>query len=262
MPALESLTDCRVGSHALVVDLLGTREKMSDPLGFFRALGDILSVTVDSLNEATDIAESKGGIPMYQFGDTVCFPHHDVHALIALGSRLLYRAHDHDVLVQAALSSGPVYDVSDAGNLGLKSKLRSNAKIQCFVGTPLARAHSLLRGVRGPRFLIDAETVQVHPKNDLWARYEGPARHQRKPDDRLSIKCSEVWWWRDVGVGGDLWEQQVLERIASVKSDIAEIRSMEPSPDDPIYDPRLARDRASLEKRLIHLDAYYEMLHA
>jgi hypothetical protein len=127
----------------------------------------------------------------------------------------------------------------------------SHLQLQVLVGPAVARGHLALRGVRGPRFILDEETCRVHPANGRWRRYQGSHQVSRNPAEGIVV--SEVAWWQNmINI-----EDEVGRRRERVEG---EIRRCQQEKLESAVRPLWERDQASMEKRQVHLRAFEEML--
>jgi transcriptional regulator with XRE-family HTH domain len=245
------LSNYRVGEYALVMDLLGTAVRMSDPVKWFDALLEILNSVVDALNATTSITAPEASIRLYQHGDTIVVPSNEPGRLVQLGKLLVTSAWSRNVLTQAAVAGGGVFFITDPGGFGTRKPLQPNANLQMLVGPAVARGHLALSRVKGPRLLIDNETVHVPPGPPLCRRYAGEAIHRVEPGAGLQV--SEFAWWEDLL---DV-EEELAKRTRAVESEISEARlEMPGSAVKELWE----RDLKSLEKRLEHLQAFAGVL--
>lgn len=242
---MQKLDDFRVGNYALVIDMLGTAVRMADRGQWLASLEEMLVAVRDVFNDTTDIGQPERSQPVYQYGDTFVFPSDEPSRLVPLGSRLIARWWQSDVLVQAAIAGGGVYYVPELPSLAGKP-IPHTFKPQLLVGPAVARGHLAMRGLKGPRFVVDAETSTPPPS--AWRYYSG--KHAFANDPATHIVVKEVAWW-DVLVN-DL-EAQVQERVAGVEQAITVATSeMKGSPVLPLWQ----RDVDSLKRRREHLLAF------
>jgi len=250
-PASIPLASYRVGECALVLDLLGTAVRMTDLGNWFEPLRESLDLVVDALDTTTNIAAPERSARVFQHGDTLVIPADDPAKLVPLGKLLLTTCWNRDVLAQAAIAAGGVYFITDPSGFGTRKLLQPNAVLQVLVGPAVARGHHALRGVRGPRLMLDEETVHVSPTSGVWRRYLGAAKHQVTPG--AGIQVSEVAWWEDLL---DL-DEEVARRTKIVEARISDAEEQASgSPVKLLWE----RDTASLRKRLDHLAALAQVL--
>jgi hypothetical protein len=249
------LKDYKIGEYALVLDLLGTSATMSQPGKWLESLKDLLVVLDDTVNAATNITDPTTSLRVFQYGDTVVFPGDDPERLIALGMVLQTQCFPKDILLQMALSGGGAYHITDPSGFGSIKPLAKNIHLQTLIGMAVARGHALLRGVRGPRLLIDDEIVHISPVNGVWQRYLGAARHQRR--SQVDFAVSEVEWW--INFVGDAPETTVENRIRAVRRSIEE-NERHVRGDGGSIAPMVERENMSLSKRIEHLEAFLAML--
>lgn len=123
-------------------------------------------------------------------------------------------------------------------------------KPQLLIGPAVARGHLTMRGLKGPRFVIDAESSTPPPSG--WSYYTGKHAFPNNPATHIVVK--EIAWWRVFS--SDL-EAQVQERIAEVERAItAATAEMQGSPVLPLW----KRDVDSLERRKEHLLGFQKCL--
>jgi len=242
----------RVGEFTLVIDLLGTAVRMADSASWLESCLEILDVIEDVLNATTNMANPGQSRRVFQHGDTLVFPSDDIARLIPLGMELMTRFWDRDILAQASIAAGGAYFITDPGGFGSQKRLHPNASLQPLVGPAVARSHLALRGVKGPRFVLDEETVRVSPAPGVWRRYLGDAR--RRVDPGCGVQVSEVAWWQYLG---DHVDHQLEERLRNLDRTMCDAGQRAPgSPVKPLWE----RDIASMEKRLEHLQAFARIL--
>ena len=167
-----------VGEYALVLDILGSAERMATDGDWLPPLKELLDILVEAVFATTDVANPRESAAMFQHGDTIVLPGNDVPGLVALGQVLLARCALRGVLVQAGLGGGGAYYIDSPSGFGTRRQLHPAARLQVLVGRAVARGHLLLRKVLGPRFLIDAERVSLPADPTRWERFTGKAQHQ------------------------------------------------------------------------------------
>jgi len=251
--ATTPLAKYRVGECALVLDLLGTAVRMTDPSTWLEPFLDVLNLAVDALNTTTNIGSPEKSTRVFQYGDTLVIPADDPAKLVPLGMIFLTLCWNRDVLIQAAIAGGGVYFVTDPGGFGSRKPLQPNAVLQLLVGPAVARGHQALRGLRGPRLLLDEDLIHLSPTSSVWRHYAGSAKHQAEPT--TGIKVSEVAWWNQLET--TMLETEVDRRMRGVQSALEEAKQESKGS---AVAPHWERDIASMEKRLEHLKTFAQVL--
>lgn len=247
----------RIGEYALVLDILGSAERMATAGDWLTPLKELLDIVVDAVFATTDVAHPDESAAVFQHGDTIVLPGYDAGDLVALGQVLLARCAERGVLVQAGLGGGGAYYIHNPSGFGTRRPLHPEARLQVLVGRAVARGHLLLRKVVGPRFLIDAERVNLAADPRRWERFTGKAKHEAVDDEALSFH--EVWWWRSFT--GDEMERRVDAELTEVNRDLADAQQeVANQKKQGLADPLLLRDIRSMKSRLKHLQAFREML--
>jgi hypothetical protein len=212
---------------------------------WFTPLSEFLHAISSSVNEA--LASGTHDLRLIQYGDSVTFSHDDVEALISVGTSLQVTLFRRDILAQFGLSGGGAYYLDDTGIHRIVDGLR-NIKLHCVVGRGLARSHLVLRGIKGPRFMIDDEMGHVPVKGRCWEKVVLGLKVDGAPP------CSELRWWKDVP---DILEVTV-GRIRAIHSAI-ECEKAEMG-EFPHMKSDIERKIASLSKRLEHYECFCEVL--
>jgi len=169
---------------------------MADPTTWLNVLGEILDTVTDVVRETTELGSPERSMQGFQHGDTFVFPGDHPHELINLGCRLLTSWWERDILAQACLAAGGAYFIAQPSSMGRMKPMPPHLQFQVVVGPAVARAHLALRGVSGPRFLLDEETCRVSPMDGHWRRYQGSHRVSRDPAQGIVV--TEVAWWQHI----------------------------------------------------------------
>ena len=123
-----------------------------------------------------------------------------------------------------------------------------NFKLHCAVEPGLARSHLLLRGIKGPRFIIDEEWSHVPAKGRCWEKFIGGPRLDGP------LKCSELRWWKDIPDIMNLTKGRISDLCRQINSEEAERE------DYSHIDVLVQRTIDSLRIRLKHYEEFLRVL--
>lgn len=124
----------------------------------------------------------------------------------------------------------------------------SNIKLHCLVGPGVARSHMVLRGIRGPRFIIDEEIGHVPASGPCWEKL------LLDPKLHGPLHCSELRWWKNFPGILEMTEGRIKalkSKIESEKAGIKEFAHIE---------SLVQREIDSLTKRLEHYECFHQVL--
>ena len=245
------LSDCRVSRWILTIDLLGTAQRMAEDK-WLDSLGELLTAILTSVSEAT----SADSFPrIFQYGDTISMCHDDLDVLVEIAVATQNKFLEEGILAQMGISGENTYLIN-------RSKLHDlvdgdgRIKMQLLVGPGMARSHLILRGVKGPRIVIDADR-SFPPKGDGWEKVVG-----LPTENRGKIPVSEVRWWKDRPEVGPSIQQMIqnaqteldqLQKAVDREQREAERQQQGFSPDR-----RDLREIESLKERIKHLNVFLD----
>lgn len=237
------LATYRIADYALVLDLLGTAQRMADHAEWLRALLELLDTIDASLSAAATTR-------FFQHGDTIVLVSDDPNVLATSGTTLLTTLFSKDILAQVGLAGGGCY--YDDQGFG-KARRNPKARLQSLVGQAIARAHLVLRNIKGPRFIIDEESTQL-PAAGVGTRYLRSPQH-RPANAPTGRAVSELRWW--TSLPNPL--PTVRKRMTIIDRDISSLTA------DRNGDLRhmavlIDRDIESLKKRREHWQTFDDIL--
>ena len=79
----QDLSDFQISEYCLVIDILGTVNRMSNASHFADSLLDLLNVVTHAYYETTDIANVTDSKPFFQYADTLIFPNDSTDELVS-----------------------------------------------------------------------------------------------------------------------------------------------------------------------------------
>ncbi len=242
---MRDLDDLKIGTWILTADLLGTAVQMSE-IVWIEALKNILDSIMESVYLV--ISNDAENIVFIQYGDTMTFCHNNPETLVMLGIALQKRLFHREIMGQLGLSGAGGYYIDDS-TIHRMVQNNENIKLQCFVGSGLARSHIILKGVYGQRFFIDEEWGHIPANRALWSKYFGPT-----DDHSQHYRVSEVRWWSDIPNIKEL----VNNRLIKAESELCEANKEKV--DFPHPEIEVDRNIDSLDKKKKHLDSFYRIL--
>lgn len=184
------LSDFKISSWILTIDILGTAQRMSEP-NWFDSLLEILNASLISV--AGVVPPYKGNTPkIFQYGDSLSLCHDDPDVLVIIAIETMKKYINVGILAQMGISG---YDTYYIENSTLHSLVRGHKDIhlQLLVGPGMARSHLITKGLKGPHVVIDEESGSVPSRPGVWEK----VICCQPPENRSKITISEVWWWRD-----------------------------------------------------------------
>jgi hypothetical protein len=234
----------RLGSWVLTLDLLGTAVQMSED-DWFTSLNALLHTVDVSVHEA--LASGSGDVHLIQYGDSFTFCHDKVEKLVCVGTEVQVKLFRQNILAQIGLSGGGAYYLDDTTIHRIVKGL-SHVKLHCLVGKGVARSHMVLRGIKGPRFIIDEEIGHVPASGPCWEKLLlGPNLHG-------ALHCSELRWWKNFPGILEMTEGRIKALQSKIKYEKAGIKEFAH------IEPLVRREIDSLTKRLKHYECFHQVL--
>ena len=235
-----NLSDYKISSFILTIDLLGTAQRMAEP-NWFCLLSELLDAMLFSINEAVELHQDDK-LQIFQYGDSVSLCHDNPDLLVRIAIEIQKKYLKNRILAQIGISGGDVYHI-DKSCLHIHWERDNNIHLQSLVGQGMARSHLITKGIKGPCIVIDEEIKHVSAQPGGWQKVTGSSENDSK------IKISEVWWWRDIPeVEGQI--QKLLDE-ANKKLAIEKKENSE-------RNIRAEREIRSLENRVEHLKAFLD----
>jgi hypothetical protein len=234
----------RLGSWVLTLDLLGTAVQMSE-VDWFTSLNALLHTVDVSVHEA--LASGSDDVHLIQYGDSFTFCHDKAEKLICLGTEVQVKLFRQNILAQLGLSAGGAYYLNDTTMHRIVEGL-SNIKLHCLVGPGVARSHMVLRGIRGPRFIIDEEIGHVPASGPCWEKL------LLDPKLHGPLHCSELRWWKNFPGTLEMTEGRIKALQSKIESEKAGIKEFA------YIESLVRREIDSLTKRLEHYECFHQVL--
>ncbi|MCX6112829.1 MAG: hypothetical protein NTY22_06060 [Proteobacteria bacterium] len=183
----ELLNDYKIGEFCCFVDILGTANLMSEQSTWYNeSLIKIFEIIEISLNESVDLSNSDNNLELRQYTDTICIIGNNAERLVALSKSLQVQGFKKGILLQIGVADGGVYDLSGCSYIKNIESKNPHAFYQLLAGPALAKAYLLLKGVKGPRILID---------NAVELKMEGSQKISWGPLLFPLDSRKEVYWW-------------------------------------------------------------------
>lgn len=250
----EKLSEYKLSEWVLIVDILGFTQTMAEDSVESQAILDLFNTIAESIFQSAHLAIPSESIKAYQYGDTINFLSDKPYELLLLAVRLQQILWGKDILAQMALSCGGAYDLSKIPSIQKIVIAHSKIAIQFLVGKAFAKAHSLLKGVKGPRIIFDEECNFPHP--NLKSSYV--LSHQISNLQDINRPRSEVSWWKD-----DLSDlvEIVKSKISEIEDEIKKnlLNKINGSNSKESVFP-INRKIESMEGRKKHLEEFYNVL--
>ena len=239
------LSEFKISDWVLTVDLLGTKQRMSEA-DWIDALKELLDTILVSVNQSMASKLTGKDLKVFQYGDAITFAHDDVEELICLGIRLQEELFGKDILAQFGLSGWGIYNLDDTTAHRLVKK-KPEFKLQSIVGRGLARSHLLLHGIKGPRFIIDEES-HIPAKGKCWEKFIDGCPLKRY------LSRSELRWWKNI----PNIKKVTSGRISNLEKEIGAEKANKTHKS---YRDRDTKRRIeSLKKRLEHYKVFLDVL--
>ena len=249
----------KISEWVLIVDLLGASYRMAENIEWLNVTDELLDVIGASVYKSFNALQPSQSVKTYQYGDTINFFADDPQTLMLIAVTLQQDLFAKDQMAQMALACGGVYDLTELQFLQKLQSIHNGLTLQCLVGKAISKAHLLLRGVKGPRIIIDEEG-DAPVNQSVWHRYIPHLRRSELDATGTDFKAqlpnigfprSEAcWWYQVIEI-----DEQVQARITKLKNEIT-IRETENSNKDPIEERRIN----GLRKRKEHWDAFWDVL--
>ena len=184
------LSDSKISSWILTIDILGTAQRMSES-DWLKPLVEILNASLISVAEV--MPQHKGNTPkIFQYGDSLSLCHDDPDVLVIIAIETMKKYIKDGILAQMGLSGGDTYYIENS-TLHLLMKGHKDIHLQSLVGPGMARSHLITKGLKGPCVVIDAELGYVPARLGVWEK----VICCQPSENRSKIAISEVRWWKD-----------------------------------------------------------------
>lgn len=190
----QELSDFKISEYCLVIDILGTVNRMSNASYFADSLLDLLNVVTQAYYETTDIADVTDSQPFFQYADTLIFPNDSTDELVSLGCRLFNTCLRKEILLQGCISGRGLFHIPDISVLKSIKKARKDINSMLVFGLGFVSSFACMKGVYGPRLLINEDFGGIFPNPGRWHHYLNTSRFLSK-DTLDSFNISEVRWW-------------------------------------------------------------------
>jgi len=250
---MKSLTDFKVSEYCLVIDILGTTNKMANPNYFLNALNDLLNIVKLAYQGSADIGNPEDSVPFFQFGDTIVFAFDDPHELVSLGCRIFSDAfyNNKGILLQGCISNGGLFYINDLTDLkGIPVSLPTMHP-QLVFGLSIVSAFAAMRGIVGPRLLINEEWGGI-TTNRTWRKYPFTNLFPSTRGNETSYRISDIEWWINII---DL-DEFVDKLIAETKTEYQQRKNgLENN-----METQEKRELQGFEARIKHLETFKRMI--
>lgn len=232
-----NLSDSKISSWILTIDILGTAQRMSDP-DWLESLLEILNAVLISVTKV--VPERKGNTPkIFQYGDSLSLCHDDPDFLVRIAIDTMKKYINADILAQMGISGGNTYYIENS-TLHSHVKKCKDIHLQLLVGPGMARSHLITKGLKGPCIVIDDESGSVPARLGVWEK----VICCQPPENKSKIAISEVWWWRDTPE----IKHKIQKLLDDTKKELAERRESSCS--------LIERRIVSLKSRVDHLQIF------
>ena len=238
------LSDFHVGTWVLTLDLLGTSVQMGLN-NWVEALNRLLDAISISVREV--LAADTYDLYLVQYGDSVTMCHNELQRIICLGTKVQVTLFRQNILAQLGLSGNGAYYFDDTTIHRIVEGM-PNFKLHCIAGSGLARSHLVLRGIKGPRFIVDEEVRHVPANGPCWEKLV------TSPNPHGLLKCSELRWWKDFPDILRITEDRIRTLQSELESEKAGIEA------DTQEEDVIQRVTHSISKQLEHYRSFHQVL--